>query len=48
MATIAIKIYMQTEEHVFRSQSYTGNAVQLEDHSRSGILDIPWYVPIYK
>ena len=48
MVTIANKIYMQTEEHACRSKSYNANAVQLKDHSRSDILDIPWYVPIYK
>ena len=48
MATIANKNYMQTEERAFRSQSYTANAVKLKDHSRYDILDIPWFVPIYK
>ena len=45
MATIANKIYMQTEGDT--SQSYKANAVQLKDHSRYDILDIPWLVPIY-
>ena len=48
MATIANTIYMQTEGCAFRSQLYTANTVQLKDHSRHDILDIPWLVPIYK
>ena len=48
MATIANKIYMQTEGDAFRLQSYKANAVQLKDHSRYDILVIPRFVPIYK
>ena len=48
MATIANKFFMQTEGRGFRSQSYNANAVQLKDHSRYDILDIPWIVPINK
>ena len=48
MVTNANKIYMHTEGHAFRSQSYTANAVQLKDHSRYDILDIHWFAPIYK
>ena len=36
-ATIADKLYTQTEGHQFRSQSHFGNAVQLKDRSRYGI-----------
>ena len=47
MATIANKVSMQTVGRAFRSQSYNTNAVQLKEHSRYDILDIPWFVPIY-
>ena len=40
MATIANKLYIQTEGHQFRSQSSSGNAVQLKDLSRYDIYCI--------
>ena len=48
MATIANKIYMQNKGRVFKSNSSTANAMQLKDHSRYDVLDIHWFVPIYK